>query len=62
MPFLNGLVAGLFAGVVSAFLIAMIALLPYMGWADYLIAPAFFVTAIPCGIFITLKSESSQTR
>ena len=58
MPFLNGLVGGLFAGVTSAFLIALIALLPYMGWADYLIAPVFFVTAIPCGIFIALRSQS----
>lgn len=58
MPFLNGLVGGLFAGVISGFLIALIALIPYMGWADYLITPVFFVTAITCGICIALRSQS----
>ena len=58
MPFLNGLFGGLFVGVAFAFLIGLIALLPYMGWADYLIAPVFFVTAIICGILIALRSQS----
>ena len=57
MPFLNGLVGGLFAGVLSAFLIALIALIPFMGWAEYAILPAFYLTGIPCGVFIGLKTS-----
>ena len=60
MPFLNGLVGGLFAGLLSAFLIALIALLPHMGWAEYAIMPAFFLTGIPSGVLIGLRTSHPQ--
>ena len=56
MPILLGIVGGMSIGVASAFLTAIVADLPFMGWANSLVPPVFFLTAIGSTAVIAWKN------
>ena len=60
MALINGIFGGLLCGLVPAVILGFLSVLPYMGWAEYAILPAFYLTGIPSGVFIGLKTSQPQ--
>ncbi len=60
MPLISGIFGGLLCGLVVAAMFGFLSLAPFMGWAEYAILPAFFLTGIPCGVLIGLKTSPPQ--
>ncbi len=60
MPLLSGIFGGMLCGLVPAAIFGFLSVLPYMGWAEYAILPAFYLAAIPCGVLIGLKTSRLQ--
>ncbi len=60
MPLLSGIFGGSLCGLAVATIFGLLSLAPFMGWAEYAILPAFFLTAIPCGVLIGLKTSPPQ--
>ncbi|MYC32222.1 MAG: hypothetical protein F4X64_03475 [Chloroflexi bacterium] len=47
---------GLFCGVLAAFIISLLAAVPFLQWFDYLILPSFYVVAPISGLYIGFKA------
>ena len=57
MAVLLGLVCGIVGGAAFAFLLAFIALAPYLGWMDNLVQPGFVIGALVCALYVGLKAD-----
>ena len=47
---------GLFCGVLAAFVISLIAAVPFLQWLDYLVLPFFYMVAPISGLYIGFKA------
>ena len=60
MYVLAAIIGGLFCGAAFAFMVGVASYVPYLGWLDQLVIPAFYVVGIPSGVFIGLKAEGRE--
>lgn len=60
MPLLSGIFGGLLCGLLPAVLFGFLSVIPFLGWAEYAILPAFFITGIPCAVLIGWKTSGYE--
>ncbi len=56
MFIVSGIVGGLLGGAFCAFLVALISIVPFLGWFDQLMLPAFYVAGPIIGLYIGMKT------
>ena len=53
----NGILGALFGGAFCAFLVALVAIgIPFMGWCEHLVLPAFYVLGPIIGLYLALRT------
>ena len=56
MFILNGILGALFGGALCAFLVALAAAIPFLGWLDYMVLPTFCTAGFAIGLYIGLRT------
>ncbi len=59
MPIVNAIVGGIICGAIAGFIIAFASQVNFLGWANHLVVPAFYVVGVPSGVYLGIKSNKS---